>query len=442
MTTPHAARFLSGSVPWQHPCLYRPLLPPLPFRRVSSRFRSPNVGREGLLCRVSNTLARPPSRPFSLEPASRPFSLEPASRPFSLEPASRPFSLEPASRPFSLEPAACVRPLLSSFVKFHWRGSLFPRGNPRDGDHVPTSGPSRLRAGLSSCPESDISFNPPHSAQSPGSPSSLRSSSAGYGPPLRGSTPALVRCTSLGSLSRHSSLVLSCPSPSVRFSSSCFATSPLPSAAPPSASSYLPASVRPPQNYRRLDDPRAGLYLHFLPFWARVTKPPAGARFFLRLLPLAPLCLCAVATHLVPLWGFESVARDLIGWSVYYATTLLASWWGVHAGMQLAHLGSPRSRGDRGPRNGIRFGFVAYGVASLIAASGAQQVEAAESLYLLAMSCGLLLAGDFACHHAKIAPLWFWKERFLSISLCLGAIGALLLSEQVGTRGRQTRLEF
>ncbi|KFG39552.1 putative transmembrane protein, partial [Toxoplasma gondii GAB2-2007-GAL-DOM2] len=36
----------------------------------------------------------------------------------------------------------------------------------------------------------------------------------------------------------------------------------------------------------------------------------------------------------------------------------------------------------------------------------------------------------------------FWKERFLGISVCLAAIGALLLSEQLGTRGRQTRLEF
>ncbi|KEP61650.1 UNVERIFIED_CONTAM: hypothetical protein HHA_240243 [Hammondia hammondi] len=231
-------------------------------------------------------------------------------------------------------------------------------------------------------------------------------------------------------------------SPSLFSPRSSFASSPLPSAAPPSASSYLPASVRPPQNYRQLDDPRAGLYLHFLPFWARVTQPPSGSRFFLRVLPLAPLCCSAMAVHLVPLWGFESLARDLIGWSVYYAATLLASWWGMHAGMQLAHVGSPRSRGDRGPRNGVRFGFVAYGVAALIAASGAQQVEAAESLYLLAMACGLLLAGDFASHHAKLAPLWFWKERFLGISVCLAAVGALLLSEQLGTRGRQTRLEF
>ncbi|KFH04287.1 putative transmembrane protein [Toxoplasma gondii VAND] len=260
---------------------------------------------------------------------------------------------------------------------------------------------------------------------------------------LRSCAPRPLLC-SVGSSSPSPPSLLSLrpSSPSLFSSRSSFASSPLPSAAPPSASSYLPASVRPPQNYRHLGDPRAGLYLHFLPFWARVTQPPSGARFFLRVLPLAPLCCSAVAAHLVPLWGFDSLARDLIGWSVYYAATLLASWWGMHAGMQLAHIGSPRSRGDRGPRNGVRFGFVAYGVAALIAASGAQQVEAAESLYLLAMACGLLLAGDFASHHAKIAPLWFWKERFLGISVCLAAIGALLLSEQLGTRGRQTRLEF
>ncbi|PFH32370.1 hypothetical protein BESB_016880 [Besnoitia besnoiti] len=230
--------------------------------------------------------------------------------------------------------------------------------------------------------------------------------------------------------------------PALRASFPFSSATPLPSSAPRTASSYLPSCVRIPKNYRRLDDPRAGPYLHFLPLWARITKSSPDARFFLRALPLAPLCVSAAVTHLLPIWGFEALARDLIGWSVYYGTALLASWWGMHAGMQLSHLGSPRIRGDRGPRNGLRFGFVAYGLASLIAAAGAQQVEAAESLYLLALSCGLLLAGDFLSHHAAIAPLWFWKERFLSLTTCLAAIGVLLLSEQVGTRGRQTRLEF
>ncbi|PHJ22338.1 transmembrane protein [Cystoisospora suis] len=206
--------------------------------------------------------------------------------------------------------------------------------------------------------------------------------------------------------------------------------------------SELPSCVSPPPNYLKLSDPKACATLHYLPFWARITSPPRNAKFVMRILTLAPLCASAVAVHLLPLYGFEGFARDLIGWSVYYGTVLLATWWGMHAGIQLSHLGSPPSRPNRSYHNGVRYAFVAYGLGTLIVTAAAQQIEAAESLYLLAMSASVLLAGDYLTYLHSLLPVWLWRERLLSIGTLLATICAFLLSEQVGERGRQVRLNF
>lgn len=197
-------------------------------------------------------------------------------------------------------------------------------------------------------------------------------------------------------------------------------------------------------------EPKRLKFVRNLPWYAQAESVPVHWKWFGRFLVL-PLAVGGISVHIIPLIIRNSSslthveenetvidrARNVMGWTLHYASVLVAAQSALHWGMQAFNMGLPTHTVEFTPLyRFMRFGLPVVPLTVAILASRLSIEDPRAAAVALMCVQSLAVGGDFFAYAFATCPVWFVKYNF---RISLGIIGSLLilmLSERMKLRGQ------
>jgi hypothetical protein len=188
--------------------------------------------------------------------------------------------------------------------------------------------------------------------------------------------------------------------------------------------------------------PKRLQYVKNLPWYAQSGRVPIDWKLF-GLASLVPLWAGGAAVHLIPVMtetsGDDSKdpARQVLGWTLHYASGLVAVQSALHWGMQAINFGLPTHTVEFTPLyRFMRFGLPAVPLTVCILASRLSVENPRAAAVVLMCTQAVATGADLFAYAFATCPVWFTKYHW---NLSLGVFGGLLLlmlSERMKLRGQ------
>lgn len=189
-------------------------------------------------------------------------------------------------------------------------------------------------------------------------------------------------------------------------------------------------------------EPRRLTFVRNLPWYAQSESIPSHWKWFGGFL-LFPLFTGSVAVHVLPVITHpspvlsEDNARRVMGYTLHYASAIVAAQAALHWGMQAINMGLPTHTVEFTPLyRFMRFGLPVVPLTVAILASRLSVEDPRAAAVALISVQSVAVGGDFFAYAFATCPVWFVKYNF---NLSLGIIGSLfilMLSERMKLRGQ------
>jgi hypothetical protein len=184
--------------------------------------------------------------------------------------------------------------------------------------------------------------------------------------------------------------------------------------------------------------PKRIQYVKNLPWYAQSETVPREWKLF-GIASVFPLIAGSVAVHVIPLSkneGERDPARRVMGWTLHYASVLVAVQSALHWGMQSVNLGLPTHTVEFTPLyRFMRFGLPAVPLTVAILASRLSVENPRSAAVVLMCTQAIATGADLFAYAFATCPVWFTKYHW---NLSMGVFGGLLtlmLSERMKLRG-------
>ena len=187
--------------------------------------------------------------------------------------------------------------------------------------------------------------------------------------------------------------------------------------------------------------PKRLQYVRNLPWYAQTSSIPKEWKIF-GTITLFPLFAGSVGVHVLPL--LESAecsndtdrARQVMGWTLHYASTLVAVQSAMHWGMQSISMGLPTNTIEFTPLyRFMRFGLPAVPLTVAILASRLSSDNPRAAAVVLMCTQAVATGADLFAYAFAVCPVWYTKYHWnLSMGIFAGLL-VLMLSERMKLRG-------
>ena len=187
-------------------------------------------------------------------------------------------------------------------------------------------------------------------------------------------------------------------------------------------------------------EPRRLTYVRNLPWYAQNEKVPIQWKVF-GTACIVPLWAGGLAVHLLPLRETpESEANDasrqVLGWTMHYASVLVGVQTALHWGMQSINLGLPTHTVEFTPLyRFMRFGLPVIPLTVAVLASRLSVDNPRAAAVVLMCVQAVATGADVFAYAFATCPVWFTRYHWnLSLGI-FGGLLALMLSERMKLRG-------
>jgi hypothetical protein len=189
----------------------------------------------------------------------------------------------------------------------------------------------------------------------------------------------------------------------------------------------------------RLLGPKRLQYVQNLPWYAQTCTIPTEWKVF-GAVSLFPLFAGGLAVHVIPTIRSDSEhddsARKVMGWTLYYASALVAVQSAMHWGMQSINMGLPTHTVEFTPLyRFMRFGLPAVPLTVAILASRLSVENPRAAAVVLMCTQAVATGADLFAYAFATCPVWFTKYHWnLSMGI-FASLVVLMLSERMKLRG-------
>ena len=184
--------------------------------------------------------------------------------------------------------------------------------------------------------------------------------------------------------------------------------------------------------------PKRLQYVKNLPWYAQNEKIPREWKLF-GIASVFPLLAGSVAVHVIPLSSNSEErdpARQVMGWTLHYASVLVAVQSALHWGMQSVNLGLPTHTVEFTPLyRFMRFGLPAVPLTVAILASRLSVENPRAAAVVLMCTQAVATGADLFAYAFATCPVWFTKYHWNVSMGVFGGLLMLMLSERMKLRG-------
>ena len=188
----------------------------------------------------------------------------------------------------------------------------------------------------------------------------------------------------------------------------------------------------------RLLGPKRLQYVQNLPWYAQTCTIPTEWKV-LGAVSLFPLFAGGLAVHVIPTIRSDSEhedsARKVMGWTLHYASALVAVQSAMHWGMQSINMGLPTHTVEFTPLyRFMRFGLPAVPLTVAILASRLSVENPRAAAVVLMCTQAVATGADLFAYAFATCPVWFTKYHWnLSMGI-FASLVVLMLSERMKLR--------